>query len=152
MTSRGSAAGLLLAVLTLAGCASGTTSTTPGTPTSSPSASGGRTVSLDEHAAGTTVTVPGGTTVMLTLHSTYWAPPRSSAPTLLQPLGAATSSAAAISPSCRAGSGCGTVDIRFLALRSGRVTLTSARTSCGEAMACKPEERTFTVTLDVTVP
>ncbi|MFC1432517.1 hypothetical protein ACEZDB_17870 [Streptacidiphilus sp. N1-3] len=147
-----SAAGLLLTLVTLAGCASGSTGAGPGAPASPPSGSGGRTASLDEHAAGSTVSVPRGTTVLLTLHSTYWAPARSSAPALLQPLGGATSSAAAVGPGCRPGAGCGTVVSRFLALRGGRVTLSSARTSCGEAMACRPAERTFRVTIVVTAP
>ncbi|MHA6758032.1 hypothetical protein [Streptacidiphilus sp. PAMC 29251] len=107
-------------------------------------------MTLDEHASGTTVTVPRGATLLLTLHSTYWGAPHSSVPALLRPLGEATSSATAVGPSCHPGSGCGTVSARFLAVRSGSASLTSSRSSCGEAMACPPSSRTWTVKVVVT--
>jgi hypothetical protein len=152
---RTTAAALLMA-LTLGGCAAPGTDPGAGAPTGAPtvapSSPAGRIVALDEHDVGTTVTVPDGATVELMLHSTYWAAPRSSAPALLRPLGAATSSAAAVGPSCRPGSGCGTVVARFLAAGSGKVALTSSRSSCGEAMACAPGARTYTVEIVVTSP
>lgn len=144
---------VLLAALLLGGCASANTGQAAGGTTSTPGGHPGRTVSLDEHAAGTTVSVPAGATVLLVLHSTYWGAPHSSAVGLLQPLGAATSSAAAVGPSCHPGSGCGSVSSRFLALNSsGSAALTSSRTSCGEAMPCPPGKRDFTVTIVVTSP
>ncbi|GAA0659946.1 hypothetical protein GCM10010193_08510 [Kitasatospora atroaurantiaca] len=131
------------ALLGLAGC--GSTATVPaGSSSASPSQA---VVALDEHADRTTVTVGVGTTIRVDLHSTYWSAVASSAPQLVQPTGAPSSSA---SPSCRPGGGCGTVSSTFLARAAGSAQLTSQRSSCGEAKPCTSDQGTFTVTIKVT--
>jgi len=147
---RGTSAALLLMVLCLAGCAS-TQAQTPQPPASaSPSSTGPRQVTLDEHASGSTVTLPVGSTLQITLHSTYWKPPTSSAVAVLRPVGPAVPKVTPTASGCHPGSGCGTLSAGFTALHSGTVTVTASRTSCGEAMACAPAQRTFTVTVQVT--
>ena len=141
---------LLLLLLSPAGCASAVPRTPPPTAPSTPSSTGGRGITLDEHASGGTVTLPVGATLQLTLHSTYWRPPTSSAVTVLGPIGSDNTSTAPTGSGCHPGSGCGTISARFTALRSGTVTVSSSRTSCGEAMACTPAQRTFTVTVRIT--
>ncbi|TDU02032.1 hypothetical protein EDD99_0417 [Streptomyces sp. 846.5] len=147
------AAALLLGALCLAGCASTRAAQAPQPPVSaspsSPSPSP-RQVTLDEHASGTTVTLLVGSTLQITLHSTYWKPPTSSAVAVLRPLGPAVPAVTPTASGCHPGSGCGTLSAGFTALRSGTVTVTASRTSCGEAMACTPAQRTFTVTVQVT--
>lgn len=104
---------------------------------------------LSEQADGGSVTVTAGATVRLVLHSTFWAAPRSSAPDRLAPV-AAASSAPSTGPGCRPGSGCGTVTADFLArgaATAATVRLTSTRTSCGEAVRCRPGQADFTVTV-----
>lgn len=146
---RGALAALLL-VVGLAGCAS-TQAQAPQPPVSaSPSSTSPRQVTLDEHASGSTVTLSVGSTLQVTLHSTYWQPPTSSAVAVLRPVGTATPSVTPTASGCHPGSGCGTLSARFTALRSGTTTVTASRTSCGEAMACTPAQRTFTVTVQVT--
>ncbi|MEY9838158.1 hypothetical protein [Streptacidiphilus sp. EB103A] len=146
---RGTLAAILLMALGLAGCAS-TLAQTPQPPASaSPSSSGPRQVTLDEHASGGTVTLPVGSTLQITLHSTYWKPPTSSAVAVLRPLGPAVPAVTPTASGCHPGSGCGTLSAGFTALRSGTATVTASRTSCGEAMACPPAQRTFTVTVQV---
>lgn len=115
-----------------------------------PSATAGsrRTVTLDERADHTTVTVGLGTTVRVELHSTYWSAFGSSAPRLLTPTGRPSSSPST-GPSCHPGSGCGTDTADFVARAAGTADLTASRTTCGEAAPCAPDRRTFTVTIEI---
>ena len=101
---------------------------------------------LDEHAAGRTVTVGVGRVVELDLHSTYWSAPHDSAERVLVPLG---TPAGVPGTNCHPGSGCGVMRARYTAERAGTATLTAQRSSCGEAMACPPGSRTFTVSVHV---
>ncbi|MEZ0088954.1 hypothetical protein [Streptacidiphilus sp. EB129] len=115
-----------------------------------PSASSVRTITLDEHSAGTTVAVAQGDTVVLVMHSSYWSAPVNSAPKLLQQMGGTAGSAAPPGPTCHPGQGCGTVTTTFVAKGAGTAKLSATRTSCGEAMACSPAQRSFSVTLVIT--
>ncbi|MDH6114847.1 uncharacterized protein YceK [Kitasatospora sp. MAP12-15] len=130
------------ALLALAGCGS-TATVTAGSPSTAPSPA---VVALDEHANHTTVDVAVGATIRIDLHSTYWSGVTSSATQLVQPIYTPSSS---LSPSCRPGGGCGTVSSSFVARTAGSAQLTSQRSSCGEAMPCAPDQRTFTVTIKV---
>ena len=132
---------VLVPVLVLTGCGSSSGSTA--------AAGSAGTVSLDEHANNTTVRVGVGATVRIALHSTYWSPVTSSAPELVEPVGTPTAMATATSPACRPGSGCGTVTTTFLTRGAGSARLTATRTTCGEALLCAPDQRTFTVTVQV---
>ncbi len=116
----------------------------PGSPAGAPSP--GSPVVLDEHAAGRTVTVGVGRVVELDLHSTYWSAPHDSAERVLVPLG---TPAGVPGTNCHPGSGCGVMRARYTAERAGTATLTAQRSSCGEAMACPPGSRTFTVSVHV---
>ncbi|MFD9124409.1 hypothetical protein [Kitasatospora sp. NPDC059571] len=125
-----------------------TASPAAGAPAGNASSPGGAaSVTLDEHANHTRITVRLGTTVRLQLHSTYWSAPASSDPGRLAPQGAPTTLPG---PSCRPGSGCGTLTTAFTTRSTGAVQLTSRRTSCGEAKPCPPDQQTFTVDIDVT--
>jgi hypothetical protein len=46
--------------------------------------------------------------------------------------------------------GCGTVTQGFVALSDGSATVRASRTTCGEAMACPPQDATYEVTVRVT--
>jgi hypothetical protein len=50
---------------------------------------------------------------------------------------------------CMPGAGCGTVTQSFKAVAAGQAELTADRVVCGEAMACRPEQRHFGVTVVV---
>ncbi len=103
-------------------------------------------VRLDDKANGTTVRVPLGTTVVLTLGSTYWSAPVSSVPGVLSSTASASASA---DHGCMAGMGCGTLQDVLRAADPGTTQLSSSRVSCGEAMSCPPDRRRFTVTVIV---
>jgi hypothetical protein len=132
--------GLLCAATTTA-CASQTTATT------SPATTSPTTLHLDEHANHTAVSVTIGSTLVLTLGSTYWSGFTSSAPGVL-----ATVASPQVSPghTCPPGGGCGTVQVVLHAAAPGTAQLTAGRTSCGEARACAPDQRTYTVNVTVT--
>ncbi|MBV2153074.1 hypothetical protein [Kitasatospora sp. SUK 42] len=117
--------------------------------TPQPAASSGTTgpsaLVLDEHADGTTVRVTPGTVLRVELHSTYWSPPVGDGPQTLVATGGTSSPA----PSCRPGGGCGLVTATYRAEAPGTARLTAHRTSCGEAVVCPPNQRSFTVTVTV---
>lgn len=102
---------------------------------------------VDDTANGTTVHVRVGDTVRVTLHSTYWQmdPPSTSA------LKAGDSTvAASLGPGSVPGSGTGTVVTSYLIVHSGTTKITAQRTSCGEALLCPPNLRSYVVRLAVT--
>src|SRR4029077_16219094 len=102
-----------------------------GTQTPSPSsARGGNTITIDENANGSTLTVASGTQIVVILHSTYWSFDSSSAPSVLRQPGAPTVSPAPIG-TCVPGGGCGTVTAAFIAAGIGSAVITASRTSCG---------------------
>ncbi|MFG2698903.1 hypothetical protein [Kitasatospora sp. NPDC048407] len=141
------AAAALLALAALSGCGSATTTAAgPATGSTGATASTGPVV-LDESADRTHITVAPGTIVRTELHSTYWSPATSTDPGLLAPTGEPSTAAA---PSCRPGSGCGTVTTAFTARTAGSVRLTAHRSSCGEAKPCPPGGQDFTVEVDIT--
>ncbi|GAA1254055.1 hypothetical protein GCM10009665_50900 [Kitasatospora nipponensis] len=146
---------LLASVLlpVLAGCGGSGTTTVGISPTSAsppPTSAGPAVLVLDENANHTTVRAAAGTLVRVTLHSTYWSTPVSSAPQVLVPVPTLDPKAPSPSPLiCRPGMGCGIHESLFHALRAGSAQLTATRTSCGEAMECAPDQRTFTVTIEV---
>jgi hypothetical protein len=105
-------------------------------------------VLLDEHANNTTVRVVQGVDVVLELHSTYWMSVGSSQPAVLREDGAPRVRPA---PSqCVPGGGCGQVDATFSALGIGTAVLSASRTTCGEALACGPDDSHYRVTVVVT--
>lgn len=103
-------------------------------------------VSVTYGANGQTVTVAKGREVTITLDSTYWTFQGSSNTAVLQQSGSAVVSPA----SCVPGGGCGTVTAHFRAMGPGRAVVTASRTSCGEALACGPDQSTYQITVVVT--
>jgi hypothetical protein len=103
---------------------------------------------VGDTANGTTVHVRVGDTVRVTLHSTYWQmdPPSTSA---LKASDSAVS-ASPPGPGNVPGSGAGTVVTSYLIVHSGAAKITAQRTSCGEAMLCPPNMRSYVVTLSIT--
>jgi hypothetical protein len=101
---------------------------------------------VDDNAKGSTVHVKVGDTVTVTLHSTYYQmdPPSSAAVRA-----GATVVAGSIGPGHIAGSGAGTVVTSYLARSAGEAKITAQRTSCGEALACAPDQRAYTVTIAI---
>lgn len=124
----------------------------PSIPTPSPTTSGstkatGVVHNVDDTANGSTVRVHVGDTVRVTLHSTYWQmdPPSTSA------LRAGDSAVAASPPGPGhvPGSGAGTVVTSYVIVHAGTAKITAQRTSCGEALLCPPNMRSYVVTLAV---
>ncbi len=88
-------------------------------------------VRLTERDNHTTVTVPVGTRLDVTLASTYWSL-SSSSPAVLQAAGTARHSRGA----CRPGAGCGSTELTLLTGTVGTSEIVGLRTSCGEALRC----------------
>ena len=99
---------------------------------------------IDDTANGSTLYAHVGDTVRVTLHSTYWEmdPPATSA---LR----ASDTAVAASLGPIPGTGTGTVVTSYLIVHSGSAKITAHRTSCGEALLCPPDMRTYVVSIAV---
>jgi hypothetical protein len=106
-------------------------------------------MSVDETTKGKTVSLHVGDTLRVVLHSTYWHIDDPADATVVRATGAATVAAVLAGNGCVVGQGCGTVTQDFTAAAAGRSTLTAARTSCGEAMACAPDAASWSVTVVV---
>lgn len=106
------------------------------------------TVTVDEAANGTTVTLARGDRLKVVLHSTYWQFAAVSDPAVLTAEGAPRTGPGTSCPTFP-GSGCGTVTVTFTAARAGHAVVTAGRTSCGEAMGCPPSQSQFRVTVHV---
>ncbi|TQF04968.1 hypothetical protein E6W39_25470 [Kitasatospora acidiphila] len=135
----------------VAGCGSGATkATTPGGAISVSASPGTAELRLTDSANNTTVHATVGQTVVIALGSSYWSEVTSSAPQLLQRV-AQSHPMTSSSPSfCPPGGGCGAQPSSFVAKAAGSARLTADRHVCGEAMACSPDQRTFTVTVEIT--
>jgi len=88
-------------------------------------------VRLTERDNHTTVTVPVGTRLDVTLASTYWSL-SSSSPAVLHAVGATRHPRGA----CRPGAGCGSTELSLLTRTVGTSEVVGLRTSCGEALRC----------------
>jgi hypothetical protein len=101
---------------------------------------------LDERANHTTVSATVGTSLVVTLHNTYWSGLTSGTPDVLTVVG---TSRVAPAHTCVPGAGCGTVELTLRATRAGSAAITAHRTSCGEARRCGGDEGRYTVTVKV---
>jgi len=101
-------------------------------------------VRLTERDNHTTVTVPVGTRLDVTLASTYWSL-SSSSPAILRAAGATRHSRGA----CRPGAGCGSTELTLLTRTVGTSDVVGLRTSCGEALRCTPATGRYLVHLHV---
>lgn len=97
-------------------------------------------------ANGQTISIGLGHTLTVTLNSTYWTFNGSSDPSVLQQAGQPTYKGT----SCVPGGGCGTASLQFKALAPGTAVVTATRTSCGEALACGPDQSRYSITVMVT--
>lgn len=163
---------LATATATVAGCTSAAPNPRPGPVTPSvvtsasvpdalstsapalPPAPSGTTY-ITESDNGHTFTATAGSEILLVLYSSYWKPPTASPAGVLTPLPPPTAPSVPLpTPTCATnrvpGSGCGLYVFAFRASSPGRVTLSSTRSSCGEAKLCPPSDRGFSVTLQVT--
>ncbi|MEV8563723.1 hypothetical protein AB0478_46725 [Streptomyces sp. NPDC051917] len=101
---------------------------------------------LDERTNHTTVSATVGTSVVVTLHSTYWSDLTSRTPDVLAAAGASRVTSA---HTCAPGRGCGTVELALRAVRPGSADITARRTSCGEARRCVGDEGRYSVTVKI---
>ena len=103
---------------------------------------------VGDAANGRTVQACVGQTIRLELASTYWQDVSSSDEAVLAADG--PSSVAPASPgTCVPGGGCGSVERTFQASASGTATVSAHRTTCGEALQCSTDQRTFSVRIVV---
>jgi hypothetical protein len=130
----------VIAALALAACGKAQGGSGGPGPTPSPAP----TIHLGDHDNGRHLTVPVGTHVVIALGSTYWSFRPSSKPAVLAADGKPSVSP---SPGCVPGGGCGTVTQSFVLTGTGTAVLSANRTSCGEALLCRPNQRSFTVTI-----
>jgi hypothetical protein len=151
----GTAALIVLGTWLIAGCGTppptepGTTGTiTTSAPTSATqSEQPGQPGVITEHANHTTVRLRAGQVIQVSLQNLYWSDPASASTGVL-----ALDGPVSRQPDrrCPVGSGCGTLTAHFRAVGPGTTQLEAHRSSCGEAMGCRPDQRDFTVTLVVT--
>ncbi|HEY4459350.1 MAG TPA: hypothetical protein VGN81_33870 [Pseudonocardiaceae bacterium] len=118
----------------------------PGPATTPPTSISAPAIDIAEQANNSTLHLHPGQIVHIGLHNTYWSDPVSTAPAILSIEGTVTRTHEG---GCPIGSGCGTVSARFVATKPGTARLEAHRSSCGEAMACSPSQRQFTVTVTI---
>jgi hypothetical protein len=126
------------------------TSTTP-TPTptdtgtsssSSPVPPADGVVAVGTVANGSTVRLRVGQQLLVTLDNTYW---QFDTPTGVLHAGGPQITKPAQPGTCLPGIGCGTVRLAVSATTAGRGDVTAGRTTCGEAMACRPDQAHWVV-------
>ena len=134
-----------VAAVTAAGCGAA-----PASPPA-PHARGGQLVIvIRDNANGTMVPIAAGDRVELILSSSYWDVAGSSAPSVLRQDGPASPMPRPSScPANIPGLGCIPIQMKFTALADGKAVIKASRTTCGEAMRCRPDQTRFTVTVVV---
>jgi hypothetical protein len=98
---------------------------------------------------GRKVSVQVGAVVRVDLDSTYWTIDGSSNSSVLAAAGPVRHVGQGVGSSCVPGQGCGSVSQSFVATGRGRAVVSAHRRICGEAMACRPDQRSFSVTVVV---
>jgi hypothetical protein len=115
----------------------------PGTQSIDPSAAS----TVTQADNGRSVPMHVGQSLVVQLNNTYWMINGSSDPGVLAPQGSVQ---VASSPGgCVPGQGCGTVTANFRAIRAGHSLVTGSRRICGEVVLCRPDQRMFSVTVQV---
>jgi hypothetical protein len=102
-----------------------------------------------DNSNGKTVRVSVGERLELILASNYWNVDPSPSPAVLRQDGDTTDLAPPSGCLSMPGAGCVPEQTSFTALAPGTVVITASRTSCGEAMACRPDQRHFRLTVIV---
>jgi len=90
-----------------------------------------------------------GERLELILAGNYWNVDPSSSPAVLRQDGDTTDLAPPSSCGSMPGAGCIPEQTSFTEMARGTVVITASRTSCGEAMACCPDQRHFRLTVIV---
>ena len=98
---------------------------------------------------GKTVRVSVGDQLDLILASSYWKVDPSSSPAVLRQDGDTTYLAPPSGCPPTSGDGCVPEQTTFTAMARGTVVITASRQSCGEALACLPDQRHFRLTVVV---
>jgi hypothetical protein len=101
---------------------------------------------VTDKSSGTTMSLHVGDRLRVVLGSTYW---RFRGLPTNPAVKSAGSTSIRPDRDCLPGGGCGTVVHQYSAIGTGRATITATRTSCGEAMACSPEQGKFTLIVSV---
>ena len=102
-----------------------------------------------DNANGKTVRVSVGERLELILASNYWNVDPSTSPAVLRQDGDTTDLAPPSSCGSMPGAGCVPEQTSFTAMAPGTVVITASRQSCGEALACRPDQRHFRLTVIV---
>ncbi len=118
-----------------------------GTATSPTAGATEGTVTVSEPDNGRSISIKPSNKVRLVLHSTYWQIRGSSEPSVLEAEGEPMYDAKRAD--CVPGGGCGTVAQSFAGAAAGRAELRAERKVCGEALACRPDQQHFAVTIIV---
>lgn len=135
---------LALGAVLLGACGSSTppTSSTPVPPTAGPFSS----ATITQTSNGGTVKIYKGGTLNVSLPSVNWKFPNMSTGVLARTAGPIYLPHAG---QCITGQGCGLTLATFHASGLGTAVLKATRSTCGEAMACAPNSRSWSVTIDV---
>ena len=105
-------------------------------------------ISVDETSNGSTIQAAPGQVIELALHSTYWQIDGSSDQSVVAQ-NAEPSTTPAPSGTCPPGVGCGVVYVAFTARQPGTARISASRTLCGEVLLCRPDQRSFLLTVIV---
>jgi len=152
--------GLIVTALWLAACSAQPTATplpplptatsqaiatpTSQQPTVAPSSASSSVIEISDADNGKTFTTPVGARVRIVLHSTYWQFDKVSNSALKQ------QGEPIVTPDTTVripGTGAGTVTVEFQTVALGQATIKASRTTCGEALLCAENQRSFQVTL-----
>jgi hypothetical protein len=106
------------------------------------------TSTVGDASNGKALTIHTGDTVTVVLANTYWTID-TGAGTVLKAVGAQANAAGHPGPGCYGGSGCGTATRTFAAVAAGTANLTAHRTTCGEALQCSADQKSFRVSVTV---
>ncbi|MHB8585073.1 MAG: hypothetical protein ACYDDF_04470 [Thermoplasmatota archaeon] len=93
------------------------------------------------------VTMALGSNLTLVLNSTYWGNAQSTNPAVLRLTDGPHTTPCSNPPF--PGTGCGNMTATFSAIAIGSAHIQASRASCGEALACQPNETTFDAAVTV---
>ncbi|MBO0808647.1 MAG: hypothetical protein J2P32_10150 [Actinobacteria bacterium] len=102
-----------------------------------------------DDANGKAVSARTGDRIELILSSSYWHVTGSSAPSVLRQDGPTVPLPRPTNCPHIPGLGCVPVRADFTALTDGKAVITAGRSTCGEALRCKPHQTRFTVNVVV---
>jgi hypothetical protein len=134
---------VVVSIMTSAGCGTATSRA------SGPVAGGPTVIVVRDDANGKTVSTRAGNQIELILSSSYWQVTGSSEPSVLRQNGPPVLLSRPNSCPDIPGLGCVPVRADFTALADGKAEITAERSTCGEALRCKPDQTRFTVIIDV---